>query len=542
MAFVPPRDSGLTSQLASTNSQSPRQPHARGVLLALGILCAGLANSGEEAGPLSERRDIFVRDYRIEGNTVLSPLSISEVLETHVGRGVSAQELLVLRERLTLLYVEAGYVNSGFVIPEQNVADGIVRLQAIEGVLDGTEIRGLDRLPESFIRERIDDNARPFNMLDLQEQLQLLLKDPRIERINSELKPGIAPGHAWLLLTVTEARPWNVTLILDNHRPPSIGSTEGRIRFNHFNLTGRADEFIYDLGVTEGLTDLVMAYAYPVAPNTQLGIGFQINNATVIEEPFDQIDIASVTNDLGVNLNHVFVNSLDRKVTGRIVLEKRHGETELLNIPFSFAPGVENGKSDVSVLRFQVDWQERRPGQVLAAQLQISQGLDAFGATENPGSVPDSDFTTFLGQIQYLRSVLGDSQLRLRGAGQLALDPLLPIEKFVIGGADTVRGYRQNQFVRDNGWFVSAELQMPLLRKYGINWAAFADYGRAWNEQPFRIPGNRTLSSVGLGLVWQGTPGWYGQLYWGYALDDVSEPSDHDLQDDGITFLITWTL
>jgi hemolysin activation/secretion protein len=36
------------------------------------------------------------------------------------------------------------------------------------------------------------------------------------------------------------------------------------------------------------------------------------------------------------------------------------------------------------------------------------------------------------------------------------------IEQFSLGGIDTVRGYRQNQIVADNGVFGSVELSVPL--------------------------------------------------------------------------------
>ena len=41
--------------------------------------------------------------------------------------------------------------------------------------------------------------------------------------------------------------------------------------------------------------------------------------------------------------------------------------------------------------------------------------------------------------------------LIVRQTLQLASEPLLNIEKFALGGINTVRGYRENQFVRDNG-------------------------------------------------------------------------------------------
>ena len=57
-------------------------------------------------------------------------------------------------------------------------------------------------------------------------------------------------------------------------------------------------------------------------------------------------------------------------------------------------------------------------------------------------------------------SVLALTPLMLR----LTPDPLLSLERFSLGGADTVRGYRQNQVVSDNGLLGGFELQIPVTK------------------------------------------------------------------------------
>jgi hemolysin activation/secretion protein len=51
-----------------------------------------------------------------------------------------------------------------------------------------------------------------------------------------------------------------------------------------------------------------------------------------------------------------------------------------------------------------------------------------------------------------------------RVGAQLTPDSLLPLEQFSIGGIDTVRGYRQNQRVGDNGLVGSLEVALPIVR------------------------------------------------------------------------------
>ena len=123
---------------------------------------------------------------------------------------------------------------------------------------------------------------------------------------------------------------------------------------------------------------------------------------------------------------------------------------------------------------------------------------------------------------------------------QLALDPLLPLEQFAVGGHATVRGYRENRFVRDNGWVGSLEFRVPIWRRSSgrtvLELAPFYDYGRSWNrDRP--TPQPEVLESAGLGLIAPISAMFYAEVYWGHALSDVPDISDeHNLQDDGLHF------
>ena len=80
-----------------------------------------------------------------------------------------------------------------------------------------------------------------------------------------------------------------------------------------------------------------------------------------------------------------------------------------------------------------------------------------------------------------------DLQLLFRLDIQLAADPLLPLEQVGVGGRYSVRGYRENQLVRDNALIASLESRIPLVRNR--RWAdyvqvvPFVDVGRGWNRQ-----------------------------------------------------------
>ena len=127
-------------------------------------------------------------------------------------------------------------------------------------------------------------------------------------------------------------------------------------------------------------------------------------------------------------------------------------------------------------------------------------------------------------------------QLFLRLDAQLTTDPLLPLEQMAVGGRFSVRGYRENTLVRDNGLIGSLEARMPLVRN--TRWAEllqlipFVDAGWGWNQR-IATPAPRTLASLGLGVRW--TKGWslapvplrtQVEVFWGYRLLARETPGD----------------
>jgi len=160
----------------------------------------------------------------------------------------------------------------------------------------------------------------------------------------------------------------------------------------------------------------------------------------------------------------------------------------------------------VSVLRAELDWTRRTRTDVFALRTLVSVGLDVLGATQDGRA--DGTFVAGLAQAQWAH-VFGErlwgTQSVLRGDFQLTGDRLLSIERFSIGGVNTVRGYRENELVRDNGVVTSVELRVPLwstgLGRPIVQAGPFFDWGRGWSSsRPALAPPDRTLMSVGVGV------------------------------------------
>lgn len=492
---------------------------------------------------LSKRVRVEVRRFHFEGNTALSTEEIERIAAPWTGHPISSEELQALRQRLTLLYVERGYVNSGVVIPDQAVEDGIVVLQVLEGRLQEIEVTGLKRLHPDYVRARLALAAeQPLNIRQLAECTLLLQQDPLIHRIQARLEPGERPGAGVLKVQVDESKPFLLAVVLDNHRPPSVGAERLHLEAAHRNLSGRGDTLRADYGFTAGLDDFALSYGLPLnAHDSRLELRYERSDSAVVEAPFEELDIESRTRAWGIALRHPLLKSPDRELALIFNLEHRHNRSTLMGQPFSFSAGSSAGESTVTALRFAQDWSWRTADQVLALRSTFSQGLDAFGATLNDDQ-PDGRYLSWLGQAQWVRRLQSGRQVLARVDMQLSDAPLLLMEKFAVGGAHSVRGYRENQLTRDNGLVASLELRTTIARAADSarsHWqlAAFFDYGRSWNHDDTALP--RDLASIGIGLHWDPERTRHAELYWGKALRQVGS-NTHDLQDDGIHFAARW--
>lgn len=503
--------------------------------------------------PLSSRVRVFVRRIELEGNTVFSAEELGRLTAPYENRLVDSAELQALRRALTLYYVERGYLNSGAVLPDQPVEDGVIRFRIVEGRLGELRLEGRDGLPPGYVERRLDlDRAAPLNLEDLRQGLQWLQQDPLIRRVDGELSPGAATGEGVLTLRLEQAPPYRLGIAAANDRAPDVGGERLRLYVDHLNLSGRADVLGLRYGRTEGADDAAAVYRLPLGDgDTALTLELERSGSAVIEETFRALDIESELSAAALGLERTVHRSRRRSLVLGVSLERRHSKTFLLGEPFAFSPGVpaqgpDQGESDVTVLRLRQDWLDRGPDRVLAARSTFSFGLPWLGATDNVAA-PDGEFFAWLGQLQWARRFDGGGELLLRADLQLAGRSLLPLEKFAVGGADTVRGYREGLLVRDNGLVASVEYRHPLFRLPlpgggrgpgdGQLWLApFVDAGHAWNTD-LPTPGPRTVAGAGLGLRWDPGPGVHVRLYWGGALRGVDTPGD-DIQDAGLHFRV----
>jgi len=446
----------------------------------------------------------LVRDIKVIGNTVLQSEIEQIVKDSQLKyRTATFEDLVCLRSRITQLYLEQGYVTSGaFLANNQDLSNGIVTIQVVEGELEDIVITGLERLQESYLRSRLELAAqKPLNKNDLETGLQLLVINPLFKTVDAELTAGQKAGSNVLLINVKQARSFTAGIGVDNYRAPSIGEFQGSVNLAHNNLLGFGDRLSAEYGVTEGLDIYNASYTIPWnAYDGTFGFGYNNSDSGIIEAQFRDLDIKSETQTYSVSLRQPLTRSPNQEFTLGLGLDIRRRQTFLEGEPYSFSVGVEDGQSNTTVLRFSQDWVKRDAKSVLAARSQFNLGIDAFDATNNTET--DGQFLIWQGQFQWVEQLSPRLLFIARVGGQFTADSLLSLEKFSLGGVSTVRGYEEIQLVTDSGVLGTLELPIPITNNPStLNLNPFIEFGTGWNnDEP--NPENSTIASVGLGMDW----------------------------------------
>ena len=514
-------------------------------------------SSAEEKGTLPPLKDlgiveapkeVVLKGIEFDGNTVFSDEELFALVKERVGKKTGVEELEAIRKTISQHYFDAQYVNSGAVIDAQDMSNGVLVVRIVEGRLDNINVLNEGWLRSGYVTSRIHrEVSDPLNLDDLKRGLEFVRRDEKIRKINTALVPGDELGQSHLDMIVTENRVFDVGLGVSNRRPPSVGAEEAEVYFGTKNLTSLGDtlrgnytlsqEGMEEWDVDDG-GNYSLFYSLPLTRwDTTLDLGYNQSDYVILEEPFNTLDIESDTRMYSVALRQPIYRDLQHELSLTLKGEHRRSDVLVSGEPFSISPGSVNGQTRISALRLSPEYVYRSQERVIAARTTFSFGLDEL----NPilGDEFDPEYFTWMTQASWVESVSeNDTLLVVKLFHQHTDDRVVSMEQFSLGGVNTIRGYRENQLIRDNAFIISPELRFPVYKdRYGkalVYLIPFVDYGIGWNSNGPRE--REEIYSAGLGVTYNPTDHISMSLYWGHGFEDFGVRNNNDLQDDGIHF------
>jgi hemolysin activation/secretion protein len=457
--------------------------------------------------PVANTKPMFIlRGISITGASAIPPDQIETVYQPYLGKMVSQADLAAIAAVVGELYRSAGFHLSRAIIPPQDISNGHVRLEVIEGRIteaalkgDGAEQFGIRPLLEPVLAEN------PSRLTTLERQLLLINGRAGVRIADTALEEiGEATGHFRLIVYL---KTWHIytSFGLDNLGSSSVGpwQTYATGAFNSYLSPG--DTLALNVSTTPGdpreLAFGRLSYDVPLGTD-----GARIGASALYSEVHPG-DVRRLFNDLTRTESFEFHGSVVPLQSQRSALTLT-AAAAFSNVSERdvFGPFYNDHIRTVS-LTSDYRLQDNFGGNNYFT-MTWRQGLDILGASHfgddflsrngasGKFSLMDFWFTRY--------QTLSDAwSVKIAAAGQIASGPLFISQQFYLGGAAFGRGYGSAEFSGDNGAAGSIELRFDqrLNSRYltGYQLYSFVDAGAAWNDG-FSYNDGLALTSAGAGI------------------------------------------
>lgn len=493
-----------------------------------------------DAPPAVERFDIW--EYRISGTTRLPRQTVERLVYPFLGPGRVFEDVEGARAALEDAYRAAGYGTALVTIPLQEVAEGVVTLEVVEGMVSRLKVVGSRYFSLGRILEKVPALAQGQvpNLDEAQRQLADLNALSPDRSITPVLRAGRTPGTVEVDLKVEDRSPLHGEVEFNDRFAPDTTRTRLNASVRYDNLWQRehslgvayqvAPEDRSEVEVFSGtyvfkVPDSKQVVAlYAVRSNTDIaavGTLGVLGTGTILGGRY----IVPLTAITPAGYFHSATFGLDYKDFGEVI--NRLG-VDQLNVPIdyhrfsaAYAGGLnrEQAETDYGI---EMAWGVRGLGNT----------QEEFAERRFRG---EPNYLFFRGNFAHEQRFWRGISGRARLAGQLAMAPLIANEQFAAGGVLSVRGYPESARLGDDGVNMSFELRSPELLPVGwtyipkLNVYAFTD--AAWLRVQDSLPGEQPehrLASAGLGVEGSLLGEIDFNLEWARALSTVAFPVADD--------------
>lgn len=464
----------------------------------------------------AEKIKFVLKSVELEGASVYSSKDLQSAYADKIGQTISLADVYSLAANLTAKYRNDGYILTQIIVPPQTIDGGVVRLQAVEGVLNQIKVDGpgAQGSNANIINKYVGElkSKGVLNNRNLEKTL-LLINDLPGVTARSVLSPSPSVTGASDLTILVERDALNGTVQVDNFGSRFLGMWEaiGIVNLNSFfglneRLSAQMAYAPSNQGIEPELLYGELAGTLPVGP---YGTTLEANIGKSYTDPgasLDTFDVIGKSYFSGLKINQPFVRTRELTVSSSLGLDRRSTETK---------SNVDTTKNDdITSLRLggHVDYVDTIfSAAVTNLNMELSQGLGILGASEEGDAdlsraAGDPTYTKLTADISRLERLTNEFSLLVSAKGQMADAALLSAEEFGLGGANGIgRGYDPSEIVGEDG--VGGTLELRWASPYSSSWMdnysvyGFYDVGKVWNDDSITSDlDEQSLASTGVGV------------------------------------------
>lgn len=437
----------------------------------------------------------ILTSVELDGNTEIEPTDkLLAKMQLKQGDRLNRFALKEDVRALQKQYIKDGYVMAK--IRDMEVGDdGKLVIKINEGILEGFKIKGLKKTKEKVIlRELRPKVGKPLNKNDVVRSYQRLTNLDFFESVDVKPIAGVEPNACVLEVDVTEK---NTGVFGVGAGYSSSDGFVGMISLGDRNFRGTGDSI--NVTLTKSSTDTsakgyIFSYRRPWLDSKETAGIFKIYNRTFEYNEYNE--------------NGDFVEEFMRKNVGfELGFSRPQSEYTSNSITFrnkddkyqKYKSGTDRSNRE--------SWKEDNFGLTRSILMQhITDTRDNYiYPTEGYKSTLGYEYAGLGGDFSYHKFTIDGSTFRKVGRNQILVfhgsyghstDDLPTVSKFMLGGQDTIRGYRDDMFRGNSMVLGNIEYRFPLSKNFKA--ALFTDFGSAWDSgwTPSKLHG-----SYGVGVM-----------------------------------------
>jgi len=488
---------------------------------------------------VDDENRIRVKEFSIIGvSNRLHPDISQEIFDDYLkeqklkhARGFVLSELSAIAKNITQRYREAGFVLAQVILPEQDITQGNVAFQVLEGYLENISINGESSYEKSVLTKPFHKLVNtPLNNLAL-EAAMLQVRDYPGLQIAGVLKPGETPGSTALVLDIKKEKKIDTSLLFDNYGTEFTGRHRVWAGINYNNPSGVGDRIGVNLVRTEGPDGAFygsLGYHYPLSIdrpiiNGQYLVGFEYSrNSFQLGQHLKELKIKGISNNTNLYAQKTVYRTRSASLYSRISYSRKHSSTEQLSNSIA--------KDDLSVGTISVSSDRLNINDALSYQFSLmyhrgvggllgampSAGNEESSRIGGSGETAGGTFNKLSFNYTQYHAIDAVNSFVLRLNGQISNDLLVSMEQMPLGGANSVRAYPTSEFLFDTVAFISAEWKTNITpfyfnrfpeldrEKEKLELALFMDMAAGYLNDPMINEIKSTnIKGVGIGLLIQ---------------------------------------
>ncbi|MDR1281024.1 MAG: ShlB/FhaC/HecB family hemolysin secretion/activation protein [Opitutaceae bacterium] len=490
-----------------------------------------------EAG---ETRRIDIWEYRIRGSAKLSQKEVERAVYPYLGKQRTVEDVESARLALEQAYQSAGYQSIGVQIPPQEVRNGIVKLEVVEGTVGRLRVHGARYFDLNEIKAAAPSLAegQAPNFQNVEREIVALNQHPD-RKVTPALRAGVVPGTVDVDLNVEDTLPLHGSLELNNRYSSDTKPLRlsGSLRYDNLWQLGHSLGFSFQVAPqrTEDAKVLSAFYLAKI-PDSPVSLQVQAVKQDSDVSTLGTFDVAGRGDIVGLrailslppkaNYYHNLTLGIDyKKYEEDLTIT---GVDGALQTPITYYP-------------FSAEYSSTWLGEGVVTQFNLGAHLHIRGLGSDPAEWDNKRYKSggsylyLRGDLSQTRDLPGDWQLFAKIQGQFAGQPLLSGEQFGAGGLGTVRGYLESEVTADNAFGATLELRTPPLTLGGIfdefRLHTFAEWvGLTLNDA---LPGQKSrfqIGSVGAGGRIKFKDHFNGSIDLGVPLLEGEHTDKHDVR------------